>query len=128
MRDAIGSALVVLLVAVSTSGCGSDEPKTFCGKLAAQGQGCGSTTESTCENVIAQEKRSTPKCTSQLDTLVACIEGLRLSCSGTSSIAANGDGIFKGSNFIGIGGASVVINDSKCDAVKRTYETCRSSP
>jgi hypothetical protein len=109
-----------------SSACGDDGDggSSLCSSLPSR-SGCDSSATKTCNGAIDSEKSSHPSCTSQLDELTSCIAALDVSCTGTTSIAASGDGQFQGQNFISIGGASVVINDSKCDALKRTYESCR---
>lgn len=114
-----------LPTALFTSACSDDGGSgDLCGSLPSK-SGCDSSATRTCNGAIEREKSSSPSCTSRLDELTSCIAALDVSCTGTTSIAANGDGQFQGQNFISIGGASVVINDSKCDAIKRTYESCR---
>jgi hypothetical protein len=115
-------ALVSILV-LSLAACGGAED--FCQRLGGA-PSCGETAEDTCYQAVAQQNASTPACRDELERLLECaVELDDVGCTGSSSAYANGDGQFAGpTNFAIIGSASLVVNDSTCDAFKRLYDDC----
>lgn len=106
----------------------SDRPGDLCSVL-AEAPNCNGETQSKCEAAIASAQDEAPACAPLVDALAECIAGLRLECTGPDSISANGDGeIGGGQNFTDVGGYSVVVNDSECDAHRRGLEACRTCP
>lgn len=123
---AVTAKCSVALMLVLGSGCGASGD--LCAAL-GRTAGCDGTVQSKCESAIASEKSRDSTCAPMITALTACMAPLKLSCSGSSGAAANGDGLFDGpQNFTDVGGFSLVVNDSKCDRYRRGLEACRSCP
>ncbi len=113
----------VLLIAAACGG-----PSDVCAKLGLASS-CGNTAQTQCLDAIKKARAEDAKCEPHITALTECLASLTLSCTGSSSIAANGDGKFgAGQNFTDIGGYSVVVNDSTCDVHRRGLEACRTCP
>lgn len=115
-------------VLLSLVACGSGGD--LCARLQSEGLQCDRmTTQMKCTSAITAEKTEKPACAPMVDALVACLVPLRLTCTGSSSIAAVGDGESgPGQNFTDVGGQSVVVNDLNCSRYRRGLAACRSCP
>jgi hypothetical protein len=106
------------------SACGDDDAGDFCHRLGASSD-CGGTGESTCRQAISAQLSSTPQCETALTQLLACAAKLsRVGCSGNSSAYAIGDGTIVNNNFVTVGGANLVVEDSSCTSLKQAYDAC----
>ncbi|MBL8951611.1 MAG: hypothetical protein JNK82_12590 [Myxococcaceae bacterium] len=116
-----------ILFFVSLAACGG--APDVCTRLAKSGT-CSDTAYTQCTDAIAKAKADSATCAPQVTALVECLAGLdEVECTGSSSVATRGDGMFGGGqNFTDIGGFSVVVNDSRCDVHRRGLEACRSCP